>query len=163
MSGIALIVAHDRARAIGREGRMPWHLPDDLKHFRALTMGGIVLMGRRTWDSIGRPLAGRDNWVLTRDPAWTASGARVWRSFAEALAAPRECPLWVIGGGDVYRLALGAATRIESTEIDTVTADADTWFPEIDERDWSVAARIPHAVDARHAHAFEFVTRIRRG
>ncbi|GMU44245.1 MAG: dihydrofolate reductase [Xanthomonadales bacterium] len=162
MSQFALIVAHDRRRAIGRDGRMPWHLPDDLRHFRALTLGGVVLMGRRTFDSLGKPLAGRENWVLTRDPAWSAPGVRVLHAWEDVRGAAAQAQLWVIGGGEVYRLALADATRIESTEIDTEVAGADTWFPAIGTSAWVELAREAHAADARHAHAFEFVSRMRR-
>lgn len=162
MSGIALIVAHDRLRAIGRGGELPWRLPEDLRRFKALTLGHAVLMGRRTYESIGRALPGRENLVLTRERGWQAPGVRTLHSWEAAREAAAGALLWVIGGGEIYRLALADAARIESTEIAAEVAGADTWFPVLDERDWAVVAREARAADERHAHAFEFVTRVRR-
>ena len=160
---IAIIVAHDRQRAIGHAGGLPWHLPDDLRHFKALTLGERVLMGRRTFESIGRPLPGRDNWVLSRDPAWSHPGVQVLHDWRAALDRHEQGTLWVIGGGEVYRLVLPQANRIEATEVDTTVALADAWFPEIDQQAWTVRRRERHLADERHAYAFDFVSRTRRG
>lgn len=159
---IAIIVAYDRLRAIGNAGSLPWHLPDDLRHFKALTLGQRVLMGRRTFDSIGRPLPGRENWVLSRDPSWSHQGVETLRDWRAALDRHHQGTLWVIGGGEIYRLALAEADRIEATEVATRVANADAWFPQIDENTWSVVAREHHPADERHAFAFEYVSRTRR-
>lgn len=155
---IRLVAALDRNHAIGRDGAMPWHLPDDLKRFKALTLGKPVLMGRKTALAIGRALPGRANLVLTRGERAPFDGQVVVRSLDEALAIAREAgELAVVGGGDVYSLALPRATHLHLTWIDTAVAGADTWFPRFDPREWSETAREHHAADARHAHAMDFV------
>ena len=151
---ITLIAALDETRAIGRAGQLPWRLPDDLKHFKALTLGKTVLMGRKTFDSIGRPLPQRRNLVLTRDSSFAAAGVEVVRDLQGAL----EDDLMVIGGGEVYALALPMATTLELTLVRTVIADADAFFPAWDSADWLEVGREHHAVDERHMHAFDFVT-----
>lgn len=128
---VRLVWAQSRRGVIGSGGGIPWHLPEDLRRFRELTTGGVVLMGRRTWESLPprfRPLPDRRNLVLTRDPGWSAAGAEVVHDLAGALAAAGEAPLWVIGGGEVYRLAQPHAGRAEVTEIDA-DPDGDTHAP----------------------------------
>ena len=159
---ISLIAALDRKQAIGREGAMPWHLPDDLKRFKALTLGKPVLMGRKTALAIGRALPGRANLVLTRGNEAPFAGQRVVRTLDEAIAQAAGVELAVIGGGEVYALALPRATRLYLTWIDTEAADADTFFPRFEADDWIETARSAHASDARHAFAFSFVDYARR-
>lgn len=162
---IALVVAHDRNRAIGRAGQLPWQLPDDLKHFKALTMGLPVLMGRRTFESIGRALPGRRNLVLSRNSGVRIAGVEVLPSLATALtaAAGGAAPtLMVIGGGDVYAQALPCAQRIHLTAVDVAVEGADAWFPALDRAQWQEVRRIHHPADARHAHAFDLVELTRR-
>jgi dihydrofolate reductase len=130
---IALIAAMDRKRAIGKAGALPWHLPEDLQHFKRLTTGQTVLMGRKTFESIGKALPKRKNLVLTRDPNWRANGAQVVSSLDNALVLSESETLWVIGGGEIYRLAMPTATRLEITHVDTEVIAADTFFPEIPE------------------------------
>lgn len=154
---MALIVAYDRARAIGTEGRLPWHLPDDLKRFKALTLGHAIVMGRKTFESIGRPLPGRRNWVLSTDRDWSAPGVTRCSGLDEVLENHREGVLWVIGGGQIYAAALPVVTRIEATEVDTRVDAADAWFPAIDESQWRMHSRDHHSRDTTHAHAFDFV------
>lgn len=154
---ITLIAALDRHRAIGRGGAMPWHLPDDLKRFKALTLGKPVLMGRKTALAIGRALPGRENLVLTRADAAPFAGQVVVHSLDAALAHAGGREVCVVGGGEVYALALPRATRLCLTEIDTATADADTYFPAFDAREWREVTREHHPADARHALAFDFV------
>ncbi|MGH8125564.1 MAG: dihydrofolate reductase [Rhodanobacteraceae bacterium] len=154
---ITLIAALDRTRAIGRAGAMPWRLPDDLKRFKTLTLGRPVLMGRKTALAIGRPLPGRTNLVLTRAPAAPFEGQVVVHSLQEAIVRAEGNELMVIGGGEVYALALPYTTRLHLTEVDTSTSDADTFFPVFDARDWHEVARLHHAADTRHAFAFDFV------
>lgn len=156
-SRITLIAALDRNRAIGRAGAMPWHLPDDLKRFKALTLGKPVLMGRKTAEAIGRPLPGRPNLVLTRADTAPFGGQRVVHSLDHAIERADGQELCVIGGGEVYRLALSRATRLHLTLVDAATPDADTFFPEYDPQDWREVAREHHPVDAKHALAFDFV------
>jgi dihydrofolate reductase len=133
---LALIAALDRRRAIGRGGALLWHESEDQKHFRAVTMGSPVIMGRKTWDSLParfRPLPGRRNIVVTRNADWRAAGADAARSLDEALALIADAPkVFVIGGGALYALALPQADELVLTEIDTVFDDADTFFPAVD-------------------------------
>jgi len=159
---IALIVAHDRERAIGHAGQLPWHLPDDLRRFKALTLGHTVIMGRKTFDSIGKPLPGRQNWVLTRDPHWQVPGVECFGNWEQVVRQHRSGLLWVIGGGEIYLAALADVDRIESTEVDTRIAAADTWFPPLPDKQWDIVARELHAADERHAFGFDLVTRTRR-
>ena len=162
MSELSLIAALDRNHAIGRDGAMPWHLPDDLRRFKALTLGKPVLMGRRTALAIGRALPGRPNLVLTRNGDAPYEGQVVVRSLDEAIAYAGAAELAVIGGGEVYALALPRATKLHLTWIDAEVADADTFFPRFDAREWIETAREPHPADARHAYAMTFVDYVRR-
>ncbi len=153
---ITLIAAMDRRRAIGRGGEMPWHLSDDLKRFKALTLGKPVLMGRKTALAIGRALPGRTNLVLSRAQAAPFDGQRVVHSLDEAVEAAGGNELMVIGGGEVYALALPRATGLHLTLVDADTPDADTFFPAFDARDWRETARVHHPADAKHPCAFDF-------
>lgn len=159
---ISLIAALDRNHAIGRNGAMPWHLPDDLKRFKALTLGKPVLMGRKTALAIGRALPGRTNLVLTRGNVAPFAEQQVVHSLAEAIARAGDDELAVIGGGEVYALALAQATRLHLTWVDTEVADADAFFPRFDAEAWIETAREPHAQDARHEFGFAFVDYARR-
>lgn len=159
---ISLVAALDRNRAIGRDGAMPWHLSDDLKRFKALTLGKPVLMGRKTALAIGRPLPGRPNLVLTRSGVAPFEGQVVVHSLDEAIATAGDDELMVIGGGEVYALALPRATRMHLTEIDTATNDADTFFPAFDPHEWREVAREHHPADAKHPLAFDFADYARR-
>jgi dihydrofolate reductase len=140
---LKMIAAHDRHRAIGRENALPWHLPADLQHFKALTLDQTVLMGRKTFASIGKALPKRRNWVLSRDPSFQALNTQRFESLAAALHASAGEPLWVIGGAEIYALALPFADQLDITEIDTLIPDADTFFPHyedqferVDATDW---------------------------
>ncbi|KAF1686530.1 diacylglycerol kinase [Pseudoxanthomonas broegbernensis] len=162
---VCLIAALDRNGAIGRGNDLPWRLPDDLKHFKALTLGKPVLMGRRTAESLGRALPGRANLVLTRRGAAPFEGMRAVASLDEAFATARAdgAPeLCVIGGGEVYALALPRADALHLTHVDTGVEDADAFFPAWDPAQWRERSRRAHPADARHAHAFEFADYLRR-
>lgn len=157
------VVAMARNGVIGRDGGLPWRLPDDLKRFKAITMGKPILMGRRTWESLGRPLPGRDNFVLTRDRAWSAPGCRVVHSLDDALdAAGGAGDVMVIGGAEIYRLAWPRLARLELTEIHG-EVEGDTRLDIFDPAEWREVAREHHAADERHTFAFSFVTLERRG
>ena len=162
MPRISIIVATDERGAIGRDGRLPWRLPNDLQRFKALTMGKPILMGRRTWESIGRPLPGRLNVVISRQAQFGAPGCTVVASLDEALAvanaAPEAC---VIGGAEIYRLALPRAAVIHRTQVHATVA-ADTFFPTLDVADWDEVAREDHPSDDRHAYAYSFLELRRR-
>ncbi len=154
---VTLIVAVAENGVIGRDGTLPWRLPEDLKHFRRLTLGNTVLMGRKTWQSLGKPLDGRANWVLTRDPAFSAPGAQVFRDLDAALAQPPQGQLLVIGGAELYRQALPLASRLELTRVHA-RVEGDTHFPDYDPAQWRETARSDHPADERHAHAYSFLT-----
>ncbi len=160
---LVVIAALDRAGAIGRGNALPWHLPDDLKRFKARTLGHAVLMGRRTAESIGRALPGRINLVLTRGGRAPFDGQVAVASLDEARARVGEAPLVVIGGAEVYALALPHADALWLTRVDAEVAGADAFFPPLDPAHWREVAREPHPADARHAHAFEFVDYARIG
>lgn len=157
MSDISLIAALDKNRAIGRDGAMPWHLPDDLRRFKQLTLGKPVLMGRKTALAIGRALPGRRNLVLTRSGAAPFADQQAVESLAAAIVAARDEELMAIGGGEVYALALPRATRLHLTQVDCTAENADAFFPEFDAGVWRETVRMHHAADARHAFAFDFV------
>lgn len=146
---LVLVAALGANRAIGVDGGMPWHLPEDLAHFKALTMGGTMIMGRRTWDSIGRALPGRTTVVITSDHAWSAPGAVVVHSLAEALAVAGPGEVFVVGGGEIYRQTIGLASRLELTEI-AASPQAEVFFPEVDDG-WREVQRTPR-------EGFDFVT-----
>ena len=158
MQTLSLIAALDRRSAIGKGNALPWHLPEDLKRFKALTLGKPVLMGRKTAEAIGRVLPGRRNLVLTRSGVAPIDGMEAIDSIDAALACAHEAgELCVIGGGEVYALCLPRATHLHLTHVDTRVDGADAFFPAFDAAAWRVASREAHAADARHAFAFEFV------
>ena len=161
---VSLVAALDRNRAIGRGNAMPWHLPDDFRHFKALTLGKPILMGRRTADSLGRALPGRRNLVLTRSARVPFAGMEAVASVDAALRAAQEDgvgELCVIGGAQVYALTLPLATSLRLTHVDTVVEGADAFFPELDADAWRVVSRERREADDRHAFGFEFVDYVR--
>lgn len=139
---LTLVAAVGRNGVIGDGARMPWHLPEDLRFFRETTTGGTMLMGRGTWDSIGRALPGRRTIVLTRRPDAVAPGAEVARSLAEALALAGDGEVFVVGGGEVYAQTIGSAARLLVTEVD-LEPPGRTRFPDIDPGVWREVARLP--------------------
>ena len=154
---LVVVAALDRNGAIGRGNALPWHLPDDLKRFKARTLGHAVLMGRRTAESIGRALPGRANLVLTRAAAAPYEGQVAVSSLDDALARAGDDPLLVIGGAEVYALALPRADALWLTRVDTEVDGADAWFPPVDGAVWREVSREAHPADERHAHDFAFV------
>jgi dihydrofolate reductase len=132
---ISLIWAQTVTGVIGDAGSIPWRLPEDLAHFKELTLNGAVIMGRRTWDSLPerfRPLADRENIVITRQTDWSAEGAVTAHSLQAALDAAGALPVWIIGGGEIYRQAMPLADRLEVTEVD-LAVPGDTVAPRVDE------------------------------
>ena len=157
---LVLIAALDRHHAIGRDNDLPWRLPDDLKRFKALTLGKPVLMGRKTAESLGRALPGRLNLVLTRSGRVPFDGMQAVVSVEEAIRIATEQgsdELCVIGGGEVYALTLDRADVLHLTEVDTVVDGAHAFFPAFDGSRWRQVARESHPADARHAFGFDFV------
>ncbi len=168
MSGIDIVVVVAAARngVIGRDGDLPWRLSSDLKHFKALTLGHPMVMGRRTFASIGRPLPGRTTIVVTRDAGFAAEGVEVATSLEAGLARGREIArrdgvgaVMVVGGGEIYAQVLASADRIELTEVDLEPAlDGAVTFPVLDRGVWREIARRPGERGARDEADFAFVT-----
>lgn len=161
-ANLALIAACDRNRVIGRDNGMPWHLPEDLRRFKQLTMGAPVVMGRKTFESIlaslGRPLPGRRNLVVSRSASFTQTDVTTYRSLDAALEATAAEPrVFVIGGGELYALAMSQASTIHLTEIDAAH-EGDTHFPPIDPREWRETAREAHVSAGAEGLRFAFVT-----
>jgi dihydrofolate reductase len=154
-----LIYARARNGVIGLNNAMPWHLPEDLAHFKHTTLGCPVIMGRKTWDSLPprfRPLPGRDNIVITRDPTWAAVGARVAHGLHEALLLCADAPeVWVMGGAQIYALALPWARRVVVTEIDQ-DFDGDAWAPTLGP-EWRETERQAHTSASASGLRFAFV------
>ena len=162
MTRVSIIVAADDRGGIGCEGRLPWRLPEDLRRFKALTMGKPIVMGRRTWDSLGRALPGRHNIVVSRRTGIAAAGATFVTSLPAAFRAAGDVDeVCVIGGGEIYRLALPVADVIHLTRVHAVL-DADTFFPSIDGAEWEEARREDRPAHERHAHSCSFIELVRR-
>ncbi len=142
-----------RNRGIGKAGRLPWHLPAELQHFKRVTLGKPVLMGRKTYASIGRPLPGRQNLVVTRDEAWRAEGCVVAHSLVEAMELAEGIEVMVIGGGELYRQALPLASRMVLTMVEA-TPEADTWFPEWSTEAWQLVSSERFEADDKNPLAF---------
>lgn len=152
---IYLVAAVASNGVIGRKGQLPWHLPEDLKHFKRLTLGHPVIMGRRTWESLGRPLPGRDNIVVTRQAGYDAPGAAVASSLEAALALSAGEPVvFVIGGQQLFAESLPIAAGLVLTEIDR-EYEGDTWFPPYDRSRWRESQREHHT--AADGTKFDFV------
>ena len=159
---LSLIVAMAQNGVIGRGNALPWRLPEDLRRFREATLGKPILMGRKTFESIGRPLPGRANLVLTRDRDWRAAGAIAVHSVEEALRQTRTCDeLVAIGGAEIYRLLLPLARRIYLTHVHA-DVPGDTYFPAFDTAQWDDVELHTHPADERHAYPLTFVTLERR-
>ena len=159
---ISLIVAMAQNGVIGHENSLPWRLPEDLKRFRSFTLGKPILMGRKTFESIGRPLPGRTNLVLTRDRSWSAAGVVVVHSVEEALArAGSSNELVAIGGAEIYRLLLPFARRIYLTHVHA-DVPGDITFPEFDSTQWADVECSSQPADEEHAYALTFMTLERR-
>lgn len=153
---ISLIVAMAKNRIIGRDNQMPWHLPADFAYFKKVTLGHPVIMGRKTFESIGRPLPGRRNIVVSRNPAFRADGVEVVASLEQALDACQGEEVFVIGGATLYAEALPRVDRIFLTEVDALPA-GDTLFPPLEKNQWREVARERREADAKNLHAMEFV------
>ena len=157
ISRVAIVAAVARNGVIGHRNRMPWHLPEDLRRFRQLTLGHAVIMGRRTFESIGKPLAGRNNIVVTRSPDWTRAGCHAAHSLEAALAAVHEREdAFVIGGTQIYALALPIASRLYITEIER-DFEGDTFFPQFDCSRWREVSRESRVLDGAGGFSYHFI------
>lgn len=161
---VSLIVAMAKNRVIGAAGRIPWHLPNELQLFKRVTMGHHIIMGRKTYESIGRLLPGRTTVIVTRQPGYTVPGALIAHSIDAAIAAGGgDDEILVIGGGELYREVLPRADRIYLTTVDAEPA-GDTFMPEIDATDWRETSAQSFSADERHQYAYRFAIfdRVRR-
>ena len=154
---MSIVVAMAANGVIGRDNQLPWHLPADLKHFKQTTMGKPILMGRKTWESIGRPLPGRTNIVITRDSSYSAAGCEVVNSIDAAIAAAGEQDeVMVIGGAELYRQVLSDTDTIYLTRIHEAF-DGDTCFPELRNTEWHQVERVDHEADEKNSHDYSFI------
>ena len=159
---ISLIVALARNRVIGRDNQLPWRLSADLQHFKRLTMGKPIVMGRKTCESIGRPLPGRTNIVVTRDSSFSAAGCRVVHSIDAALvAAGGADEVMIMGGENLYSQLLPRADRLYLTEVQA-DVSGDAWFPEFDQTQWQELERESHRADEKNEFDYDFVVLVRR-
>ena len=153
---ISIVVAASENHVIGARGELPWRLPDDLKRFKAVTIGKPIVMGRKTWDSIGRPLPGRQNIVITRQTDFAANGCEVVSAVDEALAVAGDAAeIMVIGGSQIYDLLLPRAKRLYLTRVHA-ELEGDAFFPEISDTEWRLVGEEQHPADERNEHAFSF-------
>lgn len=162
---ISLIAACSTNRVIGVDNDLPWHVPADMRFFMRTTKGHHVIMGRKTFESLGVPLKNRTNIVVTRDPFFIASGVLVTHSISEALDLAREneeSEAFIIGGGEIYKQSMDLADKIYLTEIGTIIGEGDAFFPEIDPYEWELVSEEPHEADDRNEFAYNFKTFIKK-
>ena len=154
---ISIIVAMDRNHVIGSEGDLPWHISSDLQNFKKITMGKPIIMGRKTHESIGRPLPGRENIILTRDKDYQAEGCTVLNSLDEVIEHCKDIDeIMITGGSEIYQLALDKASKLYLTEVHT-EIDGDTHFPEFDKGDWEEISRENFKADEKNDFDYSFV------
>jgi dihydrofolate reductase len=157
-AAVELVVAVSENDVIGRANQLPWRLPADLKHFKSLTIGHHILMGRKTYASIGKALPGRTNWVLSRSSNFAPPDCRVVRSLREGqLGVGGEARLLVIGGAEIYRLCLPHAARIHLTLVHAKITDGDTFFSAWRDPEWTESSRERHEADDKNAYAYSFL------
>ncbi len=155
---ISLVVAAANNNAIGKDNELLWHLPNDMKFFKNVTWGMPVIMGRKTFESFGKPLAGRKNIVITRQGKWKAAGAVIVKSLDDALFLVSQMDVkeaMVIGGGEIYRMAFEKAKRIYLTRVDA-SPEGDTFFPPIDPKVWKLVSQKDNPADEKHKFAYSF-------
>ena len=160
---LSLMVAKASNRVIGRNNKLPWYLPNDLKYFKQVTFGKPVIMGRKTWDSLGKPLPGRTNIVITRQPDFQAEGAKVVATLDEAVTMAENVAFIegqdeavVMGGAEIYALALPKADRLYLTEVHA-EVEGDTWFPEYDTAEWKEIGREDFSAEGPNPYDYSFV------
>lgn len=151
---VHLVVAVAENGAIGKDNQLIWHLPNDLKQFKKITSGHTIVMGRKTYESIGKPLPNRTNVIITRNPEYQAEGCVVVSSLEEAIQKDTE--VYVIGGAEIYNQALPLTDVIHITEVHT-SVDGDAFFPKLDSAEWVEVSREEHAADEKHDYSFDFV------
>jgi dihydrofolate reductase len=155
---ISFVVAAGKNNAIGKEGKIPWHLPNDLKFFKNVTWGMPVLMGRKTFEAMGKVLPGRKNIVLTKQPTWAAEGVLTVKSIEDAIFIAKQTDaleLMVIGGGEIYKSLIDKARRIYLTRVDA-EPEADTFFPTLNAKEWHLMSEKKHNADDRNPYNYSF-------
>ena len=158
---ISLISAVGRNRVIGKNNQMPWHLPADLKYFKSITMGKPIVMGRKTFESLGRPLPGRDNIILTRNTTYQAEGCQVIHHVDELTSVTDAEEVMIIGGAEIYAAFLPVASHLYLTEV-SCELDGDTWFPEFTAADWEIVLIETHHADEKNPCDLRFMRYDRR-
>jgi dihydrofolate reductase len=156
---ISLVVAAANNNAIGKDNKLLWHMPNDMKYFKNVTWGMPVIMGRKTFDALGKPLQGRKNIILTKQKGWKTEGAVTVTTFEDALFLGKEMDvkeMMVIGGGEIYRSVIDKADRIHITRIDASFEDADTFFPAIDPVKWKLVSQKNYEADVKHQYNYSF-------
>ena len=162
---ISLIVAAATNNAIGKDGKLPWHLPNDMKHFKNITWGMPIVMGRKTFESLGKALPGRKNIVISRQPGWKADSVIIVKNIEDALFVVKEADareVMVIGGGEIYKTIFPKARRIYLTRIEA-EPEADTFFPSIKPEEWHLMSQQDHEADAKNAYNYSFQVWERKG
>lgn len=155
---ISLVVAAATNNAIGKEGKIPWHLPNDMKHFKNVTWGMPVIMGRKTFESLGKVLPGRKNIVISRQPGWEAEGTVTVKKIEDALFVAKATDakeVMVIGGGEIYKTLFEKATRIYLTRVEA-EPEADTFFPPLHPGDWNLVSQQIHEADEKNIFNYSF-------
>lgn len=161
MSYLSAIVAMSENRVIGKNNQLPWHLPADLKHFKDVTMGKPIIMGRKTFESIGKPLPGRKNIIITRDRSFYAEACTVTHTIEDALAAvPQNEDAFVIGGAEIFQEMWNKINKIYLTIIHA-QIDGDAFFPEINRKEWHEVAREDHKPDEKNHYSYSFITLVK--
>jgi len=156
---LSFIVAADENNVIGKDNQLPWHLPSDMKYFKNQTWGMTVIMGRKSLESLGKPLQGRKNIVITRQPGWKAEGAVVVKSMEDAMFVASNTDaleIMVIGGGEIYKEFFTKANRIYITRVDAEFEEADTFFPVISAKEWHLVSQKNHEADEKNAYNYSF-------
>lgn len=160
---ISLIAAMDKNRVIGVENKLPWHLPVDLKFFKDKTMGHHVIMGRKTFESVGKPLPGRTNVIVTRQQDYKVEGAHVVHSLDAAVMMSRgDDEVFIVGGADIYAQSLDFADRVYLTKVDLAVPRGDAHFPELDPAKWELAEKRVHKPDEKNKYACTFLTYVKK-
>ena len=159
---ISLIVAMDKNRVIGVDNKLPWHLPADLKRFKALTNGHHIVMGRKTYESIGKPLPNRTNVIVTRQQDYKVEGCKIVHSLDAAMMVTQgDDEAFIIGGADLFKQAIKFADKVYLTVVDTKVARGDTYFPELDPGRWKLVDKEQHQADEKNPFAYEYLTYVR--
>jgi dihydrofolate reductase len=162
---ISFVVAASENNVIGVKNQLPWHLPNDLKFFKNTTWAMPVVMGRKTFESFGKPLAGRTNIIITRQDGWKVEGVVVTRSLEEALVAASATDakdVFIIGGGEIFRQSIGMASKIYLTRVH-VRLEGEVFFPELDEAEWKLVSSLHFSKDEKHLYDYSFQLWERRG